>query len=561
MTNKLHPSTRPHPGRTPERNTVSHKSRKYSWLSKVATIAGAALLVLSGSQAAYAEDPSGLAANLEPDRAATLNVHKYEQPEQLGENGDGTQQDTSGLTPIKDIGFTIQLIDRNEIDLRTNEGWRKAAALNGNVAAATELGFDSDQPMPDEVKTDANGLAKFAGVPVGLYLVTETDSNGYTPAVPFLVTLPITDPVDKAEWLYDVHVYPKNSKGNSKTTEDGDAIQLGDTISWTIRGDIPRGGALSGYQVVDKLDERLEYKPTAAVSFENADGVTLAPEDYVIDYVDSDTHAKYLPGKYDLNSVIVTFTKSGLLKLEEAGRKSGIAQVRIDIDSVVISLGNDGVIENDAVIYPDAPSIEWKPSPEDPEGPGVVVPPAVTKWGNIIFTKTDGKDNALAGAEFQVFLNESDALAQKNPVAVVRDADGSAIEPPQSVFKSDSNGQVRIPGLRYSTWANNGEVKEGDAGYQAYWLVETKAPAGFNLLAEPIKVEVNSMDNPVVVSGAEGGTGGELEKVVNVPKNGGFELPKTGGIGTWFLGAGSLLLALGAVMMIIRRARNQAHQN
>lgn len=533
---------------------MSHKPRKVGWVARLTALAGAALLVLSGAQTASAAEP----LTVDPAKQGSLNIHKFEQPEDIGGEGDGTQQDTTGLTPIGGIGFTVKLIDRTEVDLATNAGWQKVAGLNGDVNQATALGFDATQPAPDELFTDANGDAVFSNLPVGLYLVTETTSNGYTPAVPFIVTVPITDPENLDNWLYDVHLYPKNSKGNTKTAEDSESVKLGDVIDWSIRGDIPRGGTLSGYQVADTLDSRLEYMPTAEVSLANADAVSLAAEDYVIDFIDSTDHPKYLAGKYEVNTVLVTFTKTGLVKLEEAGKASGTSQVQVDIKTKVISLG-DGVITNSAVIYPDGPSVDWTPGdPENPENPGTEVPGVTSKWGNIVFTKTDDEGNSLKGAEFQVFLTEADARAKTNPIGIVMDADGNPIDPPQTTFVSDDSGEVRITGLRYSTWANGVEVKPGDVGYQSYWLAETKAPEGFTLLAEPIQVEVNSLENPVVVSGAEGNNDDKLENVVNVPNNGGFELPKTGGAGTWFLTAGSILLALGAAAMLIRRVRGNS---
>ena len=75
-------------------------------------------------------------------------------------------------------------------------------------------------------KTDANGKVQFgkatdteAGIPLGLYLVIETKTPDQvtTPCQPFLVSVPMTvKENDKTssyvptEWLYDVHVYPKN---------------------------------------------------------------------------------------------------------------------------------------------------------------------------------------------------------------------------------------------------------------------------------------------------------------------------------------------------------------
>lgn len=66
--------------------------------------------------------------------------------------------------------------------------------------------------------TDKNGEVKFDGLDIGLYVVVETKKPAaVTEAVePFLVSVPMTKVgengnADPTEWLYDIHVYPKNS--------------------------------------------------------------------------------------------------------------------------------------------------------------------------------------------------------------------------------------------------------------------------------------------------------------------------------------------------------------
>ncbi len=50
-----------------------------------------------------------------------------------------------------------------------------------------------------------------------------------TPAAPFLVSVPLTDPDNQDNWIYDVHVYPKNSiAGAEKTVTDAPDVKLGD---------------------------------------------------------------------------------------------------------------------------------------------------------------------------------------------------------------------------------------------------------------------------------------------------------------------------------------------
>lgn len=75
--------------------------------------------------------------------------------------------------------------------------------------------------------TDTNGVAEFKGLELGLYVVIETKTPpAVTKAVtPFLVSVPMTKVETDAnskktatEWLYDIHVYPKNSTATGSVT-------------------------------------------------------------------------------------------------------------------------------------------------------------------------------------------------------------------------------------------------------------------------------------------------------------------------------------------------------
>lgn len=99
-----------------------------------------------------------------------------------------------------------------------------------------------------------------------------------------------------------------------------------------------------------------------------------------------------------------------------------------------------------------------------------------------------------------------------------------------------------------------------------YWLEETTAPDGFNLLAEPVHFTVaadgavtlgEGSGGGVVTAGDEDGDGIFLVTVRDVPA---LQMPETGGIGSWpFALAGSVLLLAAAVLAAgsIRRRRHQ----
>ena len=120
----------------------------------------------------------------------------------------------------------------------------------------------------------------------------------------------------------------------------------------------------------------------------------------------------------------------------------------------------------------------------------------------------------------------------------------------QSTFTSEGvDGRVVIEGLRYSGFVNGKEVEAGAEGYRTYWIAETKAPAGFEMLAEPIEVIVDDVSTTVVD-----------QQVLNVPKNAGFQLPLTGASGATsiIMLSGLLLLIVGtAAVVVSRRKRSQ----
>ncbi|MCC3265625.1 CshA/CshB family fibrillar adhesin-related protein [Arthrobacter gengyunqii] len=97
-----------------------------------------------------------------------------------------------------------------------------------------------------------------------------------------------------------------------------------------------------------------------------------------------------------------------------------------------------------------------------------------------------------------------------------------------------------------------------------YWLEETQAPAGFNLLAESVQFSVTADGTVAILSGAGNG----IVSVAAEPASGiyqitvrdvpALELPESGGRGTaMFLIAGGLLLAAAALAIFLPRPRRR----
>jgi len=482
---------------------------------RVGLAASAAAVLLGLGLAA----PAAAAPLVDPNATGSITVHKFEAPDTpTGLPNNGTAVDTTGLTPLPGVEFQVRQV--SGIDLSTNSGWANASTLSGVFDAADPeasiTGAGYTLAAGSSLVTDAAGEASFTGLPVGLYLVEETSfPTGVTPSAPFLVSVPLTDPDNGDNWLYDVHVYPKNAITTAtKTVEDADAVQLGDDVSFTITSDIPNANPIDGFKIVDVLDPKLDY---VAATVTLADGTAVAEgTDYTIVH-DAGT-----------NAVTVEFTAAGRAILAA----NNTTQVVIDIVTTVNAVGE---IVNQALVYPNAASFDIDPG--EPGGP-TTTPEVETRWGGLTVAKVGQGGAALAGAVFQVFTSAADAAAQTNPVTLNGGTEFEVV---------NADGTLTLSGLRYSDFANGATVAPGDAGYLQYYLVEVQAPSGYELLAEPLEFTVTA---------ATTAAGIDLT-VTNVPHNGGFQLPFTGGTGTGLLYlAGIGLIAGGVVFLVAKRRRN-----
>ena len=162
-----------------------------------------------------------------------------------------------------------------------------------------------------EQKTKA-GMTKFDNLELGLYLVVETTKPAaVTEAVePFLVSVPMTKVgengnADPTEWLYDIHVYPKNSTkvgevtlkkmgavgDKSDTNKKGiQGVQFklerqndGDATKWDVISN--PGGTVNGYYTTGTGGEVTVsgLKPGNYRFVEIGYGTTANDKKYIID--------------------------------------------------------------------------------------------------------------------------------------------------------------------------------------------------------------------------------------------------------------------------------------
>ncbi len=481
---------------------------------KTAALGLAALLSMGMVSTANAA-PESL---IPPNTKGSITVHKFEQPVAYGSDNLGMELPvtaTSGYTPLSGVTFQVQQV--KGVDLTTNQGWQAAQEavdkFDPFAAEASVASYGLGEATSQ--KTDSSGVTKFANLPVGLYLVQETatptvpQGEAITPAMPFLITVPLTDPTDLHRWVYDVHAYPKNVMSTiEKSVNDRESVAVGKELTYTIESSIPGGAVTEKYVVTDKLDPKLTFR-SATVQI---DGVA-----------EKDVQAVHSGG-----TLTVTLGKDARTRAFQSLTKNSEAKVTVLVTARVNAAGE---IDNDATLtFKRADELETEFSSV----------PVTTKFGGIQIQKKDREGRGLAGAVFEVWASHSNDFASAQKVSV----DGV------SSWTTPTSGQLAIDGLRYSAWANGVGLSQSSPAYFHYWLVEVKAPAGYELLAEPIHFTVAS----------QAGAAPQIE-VLNTPHNAGEPLPLTGGNGLIGLVGLGLVVLAGGMYGMSRKHRAQAASN
>lgn len=356
-----------------------------------------------------------------------------------------------------------------------------------------------------------NGKAEATGLDLGYYFVSST--NGA------LCNLTTTNP--------SVTIHDKNDMPFDKVDDKAD-VEIGEIVSYTITCKVPDTSEFNTYNyvVTDKMsegltldkdsieiwisdDEKLDasdahlnsqyYKKTTEGARNFGD---TADVDFRVDFDAIEMNKDGLMGKY----VFITYSA----KVNEK------AVAKIEKNNATLTYSNDptndqehGTRTEEEKVYSATILIDkYAANPKDPD---------------------DKSGKKLAGASFILYKETTEG---KTLYYCYNETDKKVEWVPEkenaTVKTTDDKGAAEFIGL-----------KDGE-----YYLLETVAPAGYNLLKDPVEVTIAD------ANAAEA----DLTHTVGVANNTGAELPSTGGPGTTlFYILGGVLAVSAAVLLITKR--------
>lgn len=230
--------------------------------------------------------------------------------------------------------------------------------------------------------------------------------------------------------------------------------------------------------------------------------------------------------------------------------------------------GQDIVITYSAIINENALTtdvetnkvdLEYSNNPYDNNSKGKTPPKVVYVYDfDIVVDKYTGDEttgNRLDGAKFVLYKTVGDkkqyyfyddSAKQVKWVELADDAVAAAIQSSSITQVTTVQGAASFRGL--------------DAG--TYYLHETEAPAGYNLLKNDVEVRITATYNTIgtlASSSAKSSNNGQYQQTQQVENKSGSTLPSTGGIGTTiFYVLGGILAVTAVVLLVTKKRMNSA---
>ena len=366
---------------------------------------------------------------------------------------------------------------------------------------------------------------EFTGLDAGYYLVYVTGGKEIQSS---LVT------VDK-----DANTVNLKTEAPSITkTADNDTVSIGQVVKYTVTGSIPDTTGYSEYvyKIHDELSTGLDFvndeKGTALEAGATTVNVKVAFTDAGVTAVGTAPITATLDKG---NNRKMSLDLSTWVRDNQAnkGKKFTVTYYAKVNKGAVVTEKNKAQLE-----YGNKPGETTTTTPSEAKTPTYPLD---------ILKKKSGTDEKLAGAKFSLYKTKDDADKGQNAITVSGNKGNYVVDSTSSVTEFESVND--IAGKGYNLRVNG--LAEG-----TYYLVETKAPDGFNKLTAPVVIKITkSSDADVNNWTISKDNANEEDKIIDIENSTGSLLPSTGGAGVIVFAGVAILLVFGVAVSFIRDKR------
>lgn len=317
-------------------------------------------------------------------------------------------------------------------------------------------------------------------------------------------------------------------------TANTDTVSIGQVVKYTVTGSVPdtTGYSKYVYKIHDTLSNGLDF-----VNDKNGTATSEGKVNVTVAFKEAGVTAG---GTTPTTATLDTTNKTMSLDLSVWVRANQTNKGKEFTVTYYAKVNNKAVVEekNKAeLVYGNNPSDTTTTKPSEVKTP--------TYYLNINkYAKNDSKK--LAGAKFKLY---KDSVDENNVIKVTGSEGNYVVDPASTTTEFVSVDSITSEGY-------NLHVNGLAAG--TYYLVETKAPAGYNKLTDPIKVEIKKSTNEAVNAWTLFNNDKNVDdKIIDVENSTGSILPSTGGMGTIAFTVVATLLVLGVAVSFIRDRKKE----
>lgn len=375
---------------------------------------------------------------------------------------------------------------------------------------------------PVNVQTVTDGTATFADLDMGEYFIIPSSSTSV-----YQLMLQKVQPIKPANTtdpykIDDVTFAAKHKEVNITKAADKTSVTKGEKVTYTLTVDIPTYSdeALDKtFSVSDKMADGLTLD--AATIKLTIDGTDVSDTAYTLDTTATDDYTFII--SVDNDKYAANWKANG-------GKKLVITYTATlnDDDTTAVNVKERNTATFDYSFYPYTTNHNQKNASVDVNTFAI----KIDKY------QADNVNNKLNGATFELYRTATRAEIDANEAVTIphTEIQGILLE-----TLTTADGGVAT----FEKYEANGDKYD-------YYLVETKAPIGYNLLDSAQMVSFTDAE----VATTDG------VYTVQVANSSGIELPITGGIGTVIFTAIGITLMAGAVILfLVYRKKTKVSEN